>query len=90
MTKKDKFYRTVVTIEILSRSSRPPKISSISDLSWEILEGGWSGDWDVTDQDEVTPQEMAKMLMKQSSSPEFLGLLEDGSTDPDWGYGDNR
>lgn len=80
---KDKFFRTVVQVEILSRGKKPPAEDdlSLATIADECSMGDWSGMKTVIISDEVEPHEMADMLVKQGSSPEFLGLKEDGSED---------
>ena len=76
----DKFYRTVVTIEVLS--DRPlTHVSgynySLAEIVTEIKYGDFSGKWDLSDE-VVSREQMAELLLDQGSDPEFLlGSLDD-------------
>lgn len=81
-----KYWKTVVQIEILSEGDEPPFAGAIGDdmpslavIEYQIEHGEWSGVVKVHKQEEVTPVEMAKLLLAEGSDPEFLGLKEDGS-----------
>lgn len=69
-------YRTVVIVEVLSRGSLPEDLS-LESVAYAITEGGCSGDVRV-ESAEVTGREMAELLRRQGSDPEFLGLTEEG------------
>ena len=73
-----KFYRRVVTIEILSEDE-PAEWEDLSDLEYLMTEDHCSGRTDVGFPEEVTPAQMAKLLIAQGSDPEFFGLTEDGN-----------
>ena len=72
-----KFYRRVVTIEILSEDE-PPEWEDLADLEYLMTEGHCSGRTDAGFAEEVTPAQMAKLLIAQGSDPEFFSLTEDG------------
>ena len=69
--KERKFYRTTITIEILSEEEIGDK--SLSEINYEMQEGDYSGKIIKRKSEVVTSQEMAKLLIKQSSDPLFFG-----------------
>lgn len=71
-----KFYRTVITVEVLS--DRPYDPDSLEDVSYDILDGDCSGDWSVTEAQAVDSERMAELLVAQGSDPSFMF--------GDWGY----
>lgn len=72
-----KFYKTILTIEILSENE--PWVRSIEDLSKDVIEGDYSGVISKEYSCELTPQEMATALQGQGSSSGFFMLDEDGN-----------
>ena len=71
-----KFYKTVVTIEVLSEYPFTPE--SIKNIDYVITEGDCSGTWDY-DVKIISPQEAARSLIEQGSEPGFFQLDEDGN-----------
>ena len=71
-----KFYRTVVTVEILS--DEPIGSPSLQEIDHQIMEGDWSGQYHVDSVTVLSPKEMAEALIEQGSDPEFFGLNDDG------------
>lgn len=82
-----KFFKTTYTVVVLSART-PAAGMGLDDLNDAITDGDCSGD--VTDDGgiEVTPQEMAALLLSQGSDPEFLQLDEQGNDLDDEGDGD--
>lgn len=78
MASKRKFYKTVVTVEIIS-ADNPPEFENLSELSYLITEGDHSGQFRTTLAKKLTAKEAAKALVKQDSDPEFFGLDEKGN-----------
>lgn len=78
MADADKLFHTVIQVEVLSQGPVPDPID-LKDVAWEIDEGEWSGSVRQVRYREVDGSEMARLLMAQGSSPEFLGLNADGS-----------
>ena len=77
--KSRKFYRTVVQVEVLSEEPFQEGMS-LYDLASAIDDGGYSGWITLPVQDEVhNGKEMAKLLKKQGSDPEFFNLDSDGN-----------
>lgn len=69
MTQKE-YYKTTITVEVLSEGVYDP--DTIHDIAHDITEGDCSGEWNVTDQEQVTAEEMAKLLREQASDASFL------------------
>jgi len=77
-TTSQKFYRTVIQIEILSEE--PYKTENILNISHDITEGHYSGSLtDIVRNEEKSGKEMADLLLAQHSDPGFFCLNEDGS-----------
>lgn len=74
-----RFYRTTIEVEILSEGC--PIISglTLADIHEAITTGEWNGEWNAESRIEVTPRQMAKLLIKQGSDPQFFQLDEDGN-----------
>ena len=71
------FYKTVKRIEILTQD-RPFKSNDLLIIAEEIDEGEASGVVTTESTEEVTPEQMKKLLIAQGSDPSFLNL--DGKT----------
>ena len=67
-----KFYRTIVTVEILS--DEPIGSPTLDEINYQIMEGDWSGQYEVSSVAEISPAEMTSALIAQGSDPEFFGL----------------
>jgi hypothetical protein len=72
-----KFYRTIVTVEILS--DEPIGSPTLDEINYQIMEGDWSGQYEVSSvaeisPAEISPAEMTSALIAQGSDPEFFGL----------------
>jgi hypothetical protein len=84
MPSQRKFYRSVVTVEILSETPIPNDIS-LDDIYYEITEGDWSGVCDLeTLNEEIDGPTMAKLLLAQGSDPGFFQLTAEGEEDRDF------
>jgi hypothetical protein len=70
MSDETKYYRTIVTIEVLSEE--PVDFDSLQAVHDAIVFGGCSGKWSVTFTEEVSPMRMEKLLLDQGSDPMFL------------------
>jgi len=73
-----KFYRTIIQVEVLSEGGPVPEGMSLADIDYQITDGDWSGDTVIKKAEEVSGEEMSKLLMKQGSDPSFFGLDEKG------------
>jgi len=77
MSKKRKFYRTVIELEVLSEE--PLNDATMGDIDYGINEGGYSGRYVTKIQDqEVDGKTMAELLLEQGSDTEFFNLDENG------------
>lgn len=73
-----KFYKTVVTIEILSEESLREGVS-LADIQYLITDGPCSGKVTVSARQELNSAEIVKELQDQASEPEFFGLDTEGN-----------
>ena len=74
-----KFYRTLITLEILSEYEPVPEDLSLQSLGQEIDYGDWSGIVKQHNYEELTPQQMATYTIEQGSDPEFFALDAKGN-----------
>jgi hypothetical protein len=72
-----KFYRTVLTVEVLSEEPLGD-VFGLEDLASRVSTGDCSGDYKVSTEEILNGPAMAKALIAQHSDPEFFGLTEDG------------
>ncbi len=70
--KKKKFYRTVISIEVLSE--KPYDFNSLEDTCYDIMDGECSGKIKVVSKEEVYEEKMKKLLIAQGSDPDFFML----------------
>lgn len=75
------FYRQVVTVEILSETPIPDSLE-LEDIADEITNGAWSGNVEVTVNEQIDGPRMAELLAAQGSDPAFLQLTDDGDDLP--------
>lgn len=73
-----KFFKTTITIEILSEKKY--NSTDLEKIAYDITDGDCSGVVNVTGYDELTPEQAAKALLAQGSDPEFFGLSVDGKS----------
>lgn len=66
------YYKTIVTVEVLSECEIGD--SSLEDIASEIHSGEWSGSYNVTSVEVLSPEKMAQALIDQGSDPSFFGL----------------
>lgn len=81
MPSKRKFYRTLITLEVLSQEPLPSM--SLADLAYATTEGDCSGQFKQTTERELDGPQAAAALIAQGSDPGFFGLTEDGQDDED-------
>ena len=67
-------YKTTIKIEIISEY---PVEGDIQNIAAQMVDGDYSGDYEITDVKELNNQETAIALQAQGSDPEFI-LGEDG------------
>lgn len=75
---KRKFFKTVVTVEVLSEDF-PVSSTDLGEIHEMITTGDCSGVVKITSAEELSPQHAARALVEQGSDPEFFDLHEDGS-----------
>jgi hypothetical protein len=73
---KQKFYKTLVTVEVLHEG--PIEFDDLKELSNMINSGDCSGQFKVMAAEPLTPKQMAEECLKQQSDPEFFDLDENG------------
>jgi hypothetical protein len=66
-----KYYRTVVTVEVLTSGKKMPSFWGLNHIAQEISDGDASGSWDYEIY-EVSKEEMIQLLENQGSDPSFL------------------
>lgn len=71
-----KFYKTIITIEVLSE--KPYDQTNLSEISYDVAEGACSGMVRVTSKEELTGKQVAEALKEQGSDTEFFLLDENG------------
>jgi riboflavin synthase len=71
-----KFYKTVITVEVLSEE--PYDETDLSQVSYDITEGHHSGVVKITSNEELTGKQAADELKAQGSDTDFFLLDENG------------
>lgn len=84
------FYRTLITLEILTDDGPLPPHIRLADIEYQTTEGGWSGRWEIIKSEELSGPEMARALLDQGSEPEFFQLSENGRSLLDGTEGQDR
>lgn len=77
MNEQKKFYRTVVTVTVLSENPLGDDLG-LGALEYAITEGDCSGVLERTSEVGVDAKAMASLLLEQGSDPSFFGLHEYG------------
>ncbi len=70
------FYRTVITVEVLSEE--PFEFRNLKDVHYAITDGDCSGSYGTTSVETADGRRMAELLLNQGSDPDFFGLTEAG------------
>lgn len=79
MASKRTFYRTVLTLEVLSEEPLTGE-ESLSDIEYSIDVGSCSGKVETTvENEQVDGPRMAQLLLDQASDPDFFGLDKQGN-----------
>ncbi len=74
---KRTFYKTTITLDILSEEPIPNP-DDITTIANEMINGDYSGIVRDAEMDELDGKEAAEELMCQGSDPGFFGLDDDG------------
>lgn len=77
MKNKNKYYRTTVTVTVLSEEpfTTTPELN---ELHYAITDGDCSGDISITKQETLNGKQIAKALQDQGSDPGFFNLTDEG------------
>jgi len=67
----NKYYRTIIQVEVLSDKPLSEEMT-LGEIDYQITEGECSGRVTTVSCDEVSPKEMAELLISQGSDPQFL------------------
>lgn len=78
MAKKRKFYKTVVTVTVLSEDYAPNEDCDLESIAYHIRDGNWSGEVEMGKPIRLTGKQTAEELTKQGSDPGFFSLDEKG------------
>jgi hypothetical protein len=70
------FYRTVISVIVLSEDSYNPK--DLAQVQHDITEGDCSGFWKIHEPKQLNGRQAVQALQAQGSSPEFFRLTEKG------------
>ena len=68
------YYRTVVKIVVLSEDEPITEEASLEEIAYRIDEGHCVGDMAIASSLEVTPRQMASLLVEARSEPGFFQL----------------
>ncbi len=74
-----KFYKTVVTVTILSERGPVSPSCELDHIHRELQDGYWIGEVDNDGGTELTGAEVAKALVEMGSTPDFFDLEDDGT-----------
>jgi hypothetical protein len=83
MAKRRKFYKTVLTVVVLSEDRAPSEHHDLDVIAYNIKDGDWSGEVACGKPQRLTGAEMADELQKQGSDPGFFQLDKNGRSTPD-------
>ncbi len=72
-----KFYRTVITLEVLSEEGIPPQMS-FEEITSETMAGRYSGAQIGRDEFVIDGKQAAEALKSQASDPGFFNLTDSG------------
>lgn len=64
------YVRTTIKVVVLSKGDF--EFDDLKDVSYAIAEGDCSGEYEVTDVEYLTAQQMREALISQGSDPDFL------------------
>ena len=84
-TIEKKFFRTVMKVDILSENEPVGGDLVLTEIRHSIAEvllsqiGGCLSEINLESELELTPQQMAKLLISQGSEPELMGLDSEGN-----------
>lgn len=70
MNEVNKYYRTIITVEVLSDFPYDPE--NLEQVGNDITDGDCSGKWKIVGSQEVNKHQMEQLLIGQGSDPGFL------------------
>ena len=73
-----KFFRTLISVEVLSEDAPISDETSLEEISYLISEGDCSGALEIVGRESLSGSEAAQALISQGSDPEFFRLDRDG------------
>jgi len=73
---KRKFYRTTITVTVLSEE--PFDYDNLEGVHYAITEGECSGHYETTKSETLTAKQVAEALQAEGSDPEFFQLTDEG------------
>jgi len=82
MNDKNKYWRTTVTVVVLSKGAQPPEFGDLSELHALIDDGPCSGEY-RTASEEISREDARAALVAQRSDPDFLDTGAEWGDDPD-------
>jgi hypothetical protein len=77
MTKR-KFYKTTITVTVLSEEPLEGHRHSLADVVFGITEGDWSGEYAIAGRQELNGLQAVNELLRQGIDPGFFRLCEHG------------
>jgi len=84
MTTTRRFHRTVLEVEVLSEEPYPVQTKELDDIAYDITEGHFNGNVEVTTVEVIDGATAATMLIRSGSDPGFFGLDADGNDAEDY------
>jgi len=76
--KERKFYKTIVSLEVLSEGPIPSGMA-LANILRETIYGTWSALRQPDQATELTPEQFAEACGVHATDPEFFGLNPDGT-----------
>lgn len=69
-----KLYRTLITVTVISDAPYDP--DDLSEVAADILDGGCSGDWTITERKELEGAARVAACLAIGTDPGFFGIEE--------------
>lgn len=74
-----KFFKTTITLTILSEQGPVSSGCRLAEVDREMEDGGWCGRIENDGGQEISSAEAARMLIDMDSTPDFFNLDDDGT-----------
>jgi hypothetical protein len=78
MSKKRKFYETILTLKVISEDSHPGMEDSLNDIERNYTDGEWLGEVSMGRPRRISQKEVVTACAEMGSEPEFFQLDERG------------